>query len=156
MRVDTGISLEYFCTYRGRLKAPLDLGTGPFGQRLVFEVLDGEVEAEGIKGTILSGGGDWMLVGPDGWARLDVRAQFVLDDGAGLYGSYHGFLEVNEAVQRWLASDVGTGFGDHYFRTSPRFETGDERYATLTRTLYVGEGRLLPERTVEYQVYRVT
>lgn len=31
MRVDTGMSLEYFCTYRGRLKAPLDLGIGRSG-----------------------------------------------------------------------------------------------------------------------------
>lgn len=119
-------------------------------------MIDGEVEADGIKGTILSGGGDWMLVGADGWARLDARAQFVLDDGAALYGSYHGFLEVNDAVQRWLAADAGTAYGDHYYRTSPRFETGDERYAALTRTLFVGEGHLLPGRTVEYQVYRVT
>jgi hypothetical protein len=155
MQVETDISLEYFCTYRARLKAPVDAGAGPFGQRLFFEVIDGELEADGVKGTLLSGGGDWLLVGPDGWGRLDVRAQVRLDDGAVIYASYHGYLELNEQVQRWLTDDEGTSFSDQYFRTSPRFETGDQRYAALTRTLFVSEGRFLTERTVEYQTYRV-
>ena len=48
-----------------------------------------------------------------------------------------------------------TDFGDQYFRTTPRFETGDPRYAWLNQSTFVAEGRILPERTVEYKVYRV-
>ena len=49
-----------------------------------------------------------------------------------------------------------TAFGDQYFRTSPRFETGDQRYAWLNQSLFVGEGRVFPGLGVEYRVYRVT
>ena len=64
-------------------------------------------------------------------------------------------LEFNEAVQNALATGGGTDWGDQYFRTTPRFETGDDRYAWLTRTVFVGEGRLLPHTGVEYRVSRV-
>jgi hypothetical protein len=71
--------------------------------------------------------------------------------------SYFGVLEMNAKVQAALVDPaMGTDFADQYFRTNPRFETGDPRYAWLNQTLFVGEGRVLPSRTVEYWVYRVT
>ena len=45
--------------------------------------------------------------------------------------------------------------GDQYFRTTPRFETGDTRYAWLNQSVSVAEGRLLPGFGVEYRVYCV-
>jgi uncharacterized protein DUF3237 len=151
------MNLEYEFSYRARLKPPLAVGQGPYGTRIFFEVLDGDFEGKRLKGKLTSGGGDWLLVGPDGWGRLDVRAQFVTDDGATLYLAYFGILEMTAKVQA-AVTDVktGTDFGDQYFRSNPRFETGDPRYAWLNQTLFVGEGRLLPGRTVEYRVYRVT
>ena len=150
------MQLEYECTYHAALKEPLSIGAGPYGTRAFAEVIDGRVEGERLKGTLLSGGGDWLLTGADGWGRLDVRAQFVTDDGAALYVSYYGILELNDQVQRALAEGTGTDYGDQYFRTNPRFETGDPRYAWLNHTCFVGEGRIQPGRVVQYKVYRVT
>ncbi len=63
---------------------------------------------------------------------------------------------MNAKVQAAVGdTNVGTEFGDQYFRTNPRFETGDARYAWLNQTLFLGKGHLLPGRTVEYEVYRV-
>jgi hypothetical protein len=50
----------------------------------------------------------------------------------------------------------GTDWGDQYFRTTPRFETGDERYEWLTSSLFVAEGRLKEGGAVDYRVYRIT
>lgn len=61
---------------------------------------------------------------------------------------------MNETVSGALASGGGTGFGDQYFYTNPRIETGDERYAWLNTTFFVGEGRLRPDLGVEYRVWR--
>ena len=47
-----------------------------------------------------------------------------------------------------------TDFGDTYFMTSPRFETGDPRYQWLNRIVAVAEGRVLPN-AVEYNVYQL-
>jgi hypothetical protein len=150
------MNLEYEFSYRAKLKAPLDVGTGPYGARLFFEVIEGEFEGERLKGTITSGGGDWLLVGADGFGRLDVRAQFVTKDGATFYLRYEGLLEMNGTVQTAVSTPHGsTDYGDHYFRTCPRFETGDSRYAWLNQTLFVAEGHFLPGPTVEYKVYRV-
>jgi len=41
-----------------------------------------------------------------------------------------------------------------YFRTTPRFETGDEAYRWLTRHIFVGAGVRRPDR-VELKVYQV-
>ena len=84
------MNLEYELTYRADLRAPLAVGNGPYGTRMVVEVIGGRVEGKRLNGKILSGGGDWLLVGPDGFGRLDVRAQFVTDDGAALYLQYQG------------------------------------------------------------------
>ena len=148
--------LEYVGTYDAMLKPPLELN-GPFGTRLILEVIDGEFRAaSGERGELLTGGGDWALVGDDGYARLDVRAQVRMDDGAILYAQYFGLLEMNEAVTGALSNGTATGFEDHYFRTNPRFETSDPKYAWLQQGLFVGQGRIIEGLGVQYNVFRVT
>ena len=61
-------------------------------------------------------------------------------------------LEFDEVAPRAMAEGVETEFGDTYFVTQPRFETGDARYSWLNYTLAVAEGRFIPGG-VEYQVY---
>jgi len=136
------------------LKPPVEIGAGPFGVRRYYEVIDGTVEGKRIKGKVLTGGGDWLLIGADGFARLDVRAQFVTEDGASIYATYPGLLELNQKVGEALASVGMTDYGDQYFRTTPRFETGDPRYTWLNQSLFVAEGRVGAGK-VEYKVYRV-
>ncbi|MFZ0887472.1 MAG: DUF3237 domain-containing protein [Candidatus Binataceae bacterium] len=149
------MNLEYEFSYVATLKEPLQIGAGPFGMRSFFEVTGGSFEGKRINGKILTGGGDWLLTGPDGYGRLDVRAQLLTNDGAAIYVYYTGLLEMNEKVANAVAGGGGTDYGDQYFRTTPRFETGDPRYAWLNQTLFVAEGRIGPGR-VEYKVYRVT
>ena len=150
------MNLELEFTYQANLKEGLPVGPGPFGNRLVVEVTGGQIEGKRLRGKFLTGGGDWLIIGNDGFGYLDVRAQLVTDDGVPIYLQYVGILEMNEKVQQALGAASGTDYGDQYFRTNPRFETGDARYAWLTHTFFVGEGRLRPGRIVEYRVYRVT
>jgi Protein of unknown function (DUF3237) len=145
------LEFSYFAT----LKPPVEIGTGPFGTRRFFEVIDGAVEGKRLKGRVLTGGGDWLLLGPDGYARLDVRAQFLTDDGAPVYVHYNGLIQMNQRVTDALAKGASTDYGDQYFRTTPQFETGDPRYTWLNESVFVAEGRIGPGR-VEYKVYRVT
>ena len=44
---------------------------------------------------------------------------------------------MTEKVQSATTGGNGTDYGDQYFRTNPRFETGDPRYAWLNQTLFV-------------------
>lgn len=140
-------------TFRANLRPPLPVGAGPIGTRMYFDVIDGVVEGERLNGKLL-GGGEWALIGPDGFLRVDVRLQVETHDAAFLYIQYTGLLEFNEKVQAAVEMGTGTNYGDQYFYTNPRFETGDERYAWLNTTFFVGEGHLLPDAAVEYRVWR--
>jgi hypothetical protein len=150
------MELEHVFTYHALLKPPVVMGAGPFGTRMFHEVTEGKVSGPKLTGTVLGGGGDWLLVGPDGLGRLDVRAQLQTDDGAAIYTTYTGILELNEAVQNALATGAGTDWGDQYFRSTPRFETGDERYQWLTQKVFLGRGRAYPGGGVEYEVFQVS
>ena len=126
-----------------------------FGSRMFIEIADGTVSGERLHGTLLSGGGDWIVLGADGWGQVDVRGQFATDDGAFVYSHYTGLLELNEKVITATATGGATDWDDQYFRTTPRYETGDERYRWLTTSLFVAEGHLLAGG-VEYRVFRVS
>ena len=147
--------LVYEFSYQAQIKPPLDVGPGPFGHRMIFEVTGGTVEGERLSGTMLSGGGEWFLAGADGFGRIDVRAQVTTHDGAHIYFQYFGILELNEAVMNAIGGGE-TDFEDQYFRTNPRLETGDPRYAWVNQAVFVGKGHVLPGLLVEYDVYRVT
>jgi len=146
------MKLDYLMSYQATLKPAQPIGRGPFGNRQIAEVTGGTFEGPRLKGELLSCGGDWILIDDAGIGRLDVRATFKTHDGAHIYAQYTGVLEMNDKVAEAFASGGGTEFGDSYFMTQPRFETGDERYGWLNRLVTVGQGRLLPGG-VAYDVY---
>lgn len=146
--------LEHLVTYQASLKPPVDVGGGPYGLRRIFDVTGGSFEGPRMRGKLLPSGGDWILIGPDGYGRLDVRATFETHDGALVYLTYYGVIEMNDKIVAALGKGVAASYGDSYFMTSPRFETGDARYAWLNRVVAVAEGRVIPS-AVEYRVYQV-
>jgi len=143
-------------TFTAVLAPAVPVGPGPLGMRRIREVTGGTVVGERIRGVVGGGGGDWVLVGPDGWGRLDVRLTIHTHDGAHLYVQYFGVIEYNDAAHAANAGERSSDFDDHYFRTAPRLETGDERYTWVNRTVFVADGRLHPGPVVEYRVHRVT
>jgi hypothetical protein len=146
------VKLELLYEMHADLKPPAVVGPGPYGTRMIFDVTGGSFAGPRLRGRLLASGGDWLLVRPDGHGLLDVRATLATDDGAFVYAQYHGVLELSARVQALIASGGSTEFGEVYFATQPRFETGDPRYAWLNAVVAVGEGRLLPN-AVEYRVY---
>jgi len=144
--------LEPLMTYHADLCTPVTVGTGPYGNRLIVEVSGGAFEGPRLRGKLLTGGGDWLLIDADGVGHLDVRASFETHDGALIYVQYYGRLEITDPVMAALGGRGETRFGDQYFFSQPRFETGDSRYRWLNRVIAVGQGRVLPNR-VEYQVF---
>ena len=148
------MELVYECTYRGELEPErLMVGPGPFGTRVVATVKSGWCKGERLNGRFAGAGGDWLLIGADGYARLDVRAQLITDDGAAIFLSYNGLLERNPRVVA-AAGGGETQFEDQYFRTLVRMETGAPAYAWVNTTLFVGRGRIA-SGGVEYELFRV-
>ena len=146
------MQLEYLATYLADLKEPQAIGKAQFGTRAIYDVIGGTLEGPKLKGKLLPSGGDWILLDDNGVGRLDVRFTFETDDGALIYVQYYGILVMDPEA---AASGQETQFGDNYFMTQPRFETGDERYLWLNNIVVVGEGRTLPN-AVEYKLYQLT
>jgi hypothetical protein len=142
--------------FTAELAEAVPVGDGPFGRRRIREVRAGEVKGERIRGTVGTGGADWVLVGPDGWGRLDVRLTMHTHDGAHIYVQYQGLIEYTDAAKAANAGERSSDWDEHYFRTCPRLETGDPRYDWVNRTVFVAQGRLHPGPVVEYRVFRVT
>jgi hypothetical protein len=67
-------------SFTATLKPPLPIGAGPIGTRVVYEVTGGELSGERLRGRLL-GGGEWALIGPDGFLGIDVRLQVETHDG---------------------------------------------------------------------------
>jgi len=130
------------------------IGSGPYGMRQIFDVTGGEVTGPRLRGRVLPSGADWILIGADGVGRLDVRATIETHDGAHLYVSYTGVLHMTENVTQAILGGKPTEFGETYFYVSPRFETGDPRYAWLNGLFVLSQGRVGPLR-VEYRVFEV-
>jgi hypothetical protein len=150
------MELKHEFMLRARLDPPLAFGAGLCGDRIFFHAIDGRVEGERLSGTLLPGGGDWLIAHPSGWGMLDVRVQIRTDDGALIYGHYPGLLQMTAAFMAAFEQGRATRFEDQYFRTTPRLETGDPRYAWVNHSLFVGEGRAVEGLGVEYRVSRIT
>lgn len=107
-----------------------------------------------MKGAVLASGADWVTIDSEGVGHLDVRLALRTDDGAHIYVQYYGVIVFNEKILDSLAGGQPADFGDTHFITQPRFETGDERYIWLNRTVAVAEGRAL-HNFVEYRMFEV-
>lgn len=139
---------------RAEVAVPQLLGVTLAGERRIVPILGGVVEGPALSGRILPGGADWQLVSADGVATLEARYTVETDDGALVYvrnlGVRHGPPEVLERIQRGDAVDPA----EYYFRSTPRFESGDPRYAWLNRLLAIGSGARLASEVI-LDVYAV-
>jgi hypothetical protein len=148
------VQLLPLLTFRNTLSAVHAIGDTPFGHRITYIICEGSFEGARLRGRILPGGGDWLIRGSDGLARLDVRKTFETDDDVLIHVSYTGLYKFSDKVTAQLASGKDCEFGDTLFLAQIQFETNHGRYAWLNETLAIGEGRET-QTGVEYRVCAV-
>lgn len=134
--------------------APAQPITTPVGVRMTFITTGGVIDGPKLQGELLPGGGDWLLVGSDGVGRVDVRATIKTRDGALIHYEARGIIQVPaDGLERLAAGEV-LAFDETYVRTTPKFETADERYAWLSGVVALGYNILSPNH-IDYRIYRV-
>jgi len=106
-----------------------DTGAAPRGARVMFPITGGSFEGERLRGNVLPSGDDWTVKRPDGVVELDLRVSLQTDDGAYIHMTFEG-----------IRDDGATPAP--YFRTVPRFETAEPKYAFLNRLLAVGAAEI--------------
>jgi hypothetical protein len=131
------------------IAAPLHkFGAVPYGVRSFVPVAGGDFEGPRLRGKVLPGGGDWLLLRSDDVLELDLRITLETDDHALIYMSFqglrHGPPEAFTAIGRGEVVDPAR----YYFRTVPRFETSSEAYGFLNRIVSIGVGEPRPDGAV--------
>ena len=124
----------------------MELETGPaatVGSRRIVPVTGGTFQGPKLKGTVVSPGADWPVNQGNGLTILDVRTVLKTDDEQIIYMSYRGIIYAPPAGQ-----------GDRYWRITPVFETGSEKYAWLTRAAAIGVSYTVPQR-VSYRIFQI-
>jgi hypothetical protein len=145
---ETAMTSRPLMTVKIAAAPPQKLGTVPHGIRSIVPVTGGDFEGPRLRGRVLPGGGDWLLLRTDGVLELDLRITLETDDNALIYmtfqGLRHGPPDAIAALGRGEAVDPAR----YYFRTLPRFETSTETYAFLNRIVTVGVGEARPDGAV--------
>lgn len=149
----TELKVEHLCDLAVDLKPAQTIVT-PLGTTLVFIATGGRITGPGIAGDVLPGGGDWLQIGTDLIGRVDVRATIRTDDGVLIGYSAGGLIEVPPDGLARLAAGERLPWDETYIRTTPKFETSDERYAWLSKLVAVAYNELSPNH-VDYRIYRV-
>ena len=137
------------------LAAAQELGETPQGRRRIIGITGGRFSGERLSGRVLAGGADWQLIRPDDVADLDARYTLETSDGALIYVRNRGYRHGSPEVIRKLASGEAVDPSLYYMRTTPRFETGDPRYAWLNRVICVASGARR-KTAVDLEVFEVT
>ena len=131
-----------------------ELGETPQGRRRIIGITGGRFTGERLSGRVLPGGADWQVIRADGVADLDARYTLETNDGALIYVRNRGYRHGPADVLQKLAKGEAVDPALYYMRTTPRFETGDARYAWLNRIICVATGARRPA-AVELEVYEV-
>jgi len=145
---ETAMNSRLLMTVRIAAAQPQKLGAVPHGIRSIVPVTGGDFEGPRLRGKVLPGGGDWLLLRSDGVLELDLRITLETDDHARIYmtfqGLRHGPPDAIAALGRGEVVDPAS----YYFRTLPRFETSTGKYAFLNRIITVGVGETRPDGAV--------
>ena len=136
------------------LATPQELGETPHGRRRVIAITGGSFRGERLAGRVLPGGADWQLVRADGVAELDARYTLETEDKALIYVRNFGLRHGPPEIIARLAAGEPVDPSLYYMRTTPRFETGAERYQWLNKLICVGTGTRRAA-AVELDVYEV-
>jgi hypothetical protein len=143
--------------YRETIAGPWGPTDGsPLGRRLCWSVTNATLHGARIDAELAMPGADWLRLGSDGIRRQDQRLTFATADGAVILLSYdNALIRESEAFLDALAHGGETTSEDQYMRMVAQFDTGEGRYAWLTQSLFIGEGRVAGDHQIEYMIHRL-
>jgi len=150
----TALKWRPLMTFFVEVKKPALLGKTPAADRRIAEIAGGTFEGERLRGKFLPGGSDWQSLRDDGAVTIDVRVLLETDDGALIGMRYtglrHGPKEIIDAIARGEAVSPTS----YYMRVVPVFETSNEKYGWLNRTIAVAHGHRIATGAI-YNVFEV-
>jgi hypothetical protein len=124
--------------------SPIMMPGMPSGTRVVIEITSVDYRGERLRAKLKGvAAADCAVVSPAGIGLMDTRLTLETDDGALIYVTYNGRVDLSQGLEGATAY------------TAPRFETGDERYAWLNKIQAVAKG-VVSEGVVHYELYELS
>jgi hypothetical protein len=149
----TALAVEHLCDFAIRFQTMQTFST-PLATRMIAVVDHGTVEGPRLRGEFLPGGGDWITVGSDRVARLDVRTTIRTHDDELVFVTVTGRATLSDdAIARLLAGQT-IGWNEMHARSAPLFETGAAGYSWLNSTVAIAVNELSLNH-VHYRIYSV-
>ncbi|WP_092808801.1 DUF3237 domain-containing protein [Rhodococcus globerulus] len=147
------LPVEHVADMSVELEAPQVFRTA-IGTRMTYVTKGGQLLGPRLRGELLPGGGDWVLTDSNGVSHLDVRGTIRTDDGVLIHYAAGGVSRLPSGGRATLADGGRIPFGESYIRTTPRFETSDERYSWLSAGVHVAVNELSAGH-IMYRIFRL-
>jgi hypothetical protein len=146
--MEPALQTRYVFTITARVGSVTSAGDIGTGVRRIIPITGGEVKGRDVNGKVCAFGADFQIIRPNELIELEAKYAFQTDDGAVIYvenrGIRFGPVELLQRLKRGEPVDPGL----IYFRTVPKFETGDEKYRWLMESLFVGSAARHADRVV--------
>ena len=132
----SALQTKYVFTITAHIGDVVTAGETGHGVRRIIPIVGGEVRGE-ITGKVCPFGADFQIIRPNELIELEAKYALQTDDGAVIYvenkGIRFGPVELLQKLKRGEPVDPAL----IYCRTSPKFETGHEKYRWLMERLFV-------------------
>jgi hypothetical protein len=116
-------------------------------------VQGGSFTGDRLSGEVVTGN-DWQTLRKDNCMKLDVRMVLKTTDGALITMTYTATRAGKADVLQKLDEGIPVDPSEYYFRMTPTFETGSEKYDWLNRIVAIGTGSRLADGPV-YSIFEI-
>jgi hypothetical protein len=121
--------LEFALQLKVTLGEAYGIDNTQHGRRTVIPITGGTFEGPLLKGTIVNGGADYQLNGPNGRTELEAIYCIKTDDGIYIHVRNRGIIANGRDAD---------GKPTFYFKAAPQFEApADSKYGWLNNSLFV-------------------
>lgn len=132
-----------------------EVGSLPLGLRRIAQIAGGTFAGPRLRGKVLPGGADWLVIRPDSAMLIDVRITLRSDADELIYMHYTGIATAaSDEVKARVARREIIGYPDYYVRSTPRFETSAPRLLWLNDIIAVANGTRMPAGP-RYHVFQI-
>ena len=142
------LQTRYVFTITAHIGGVTSAGDTGTGVRRIIPITGGEVRGKDVNGKVCAFGADFQIIRPNQLIELEAKYAFETDDGAVIYvenkGIRFGPVELLQRLNRGEPVDPKL----IYFRTTPKFETGAEKYRWLMESLFIGSAARHADRVV--------
>ena len=142
------LQTRYAFTITAEIADVTTAGDIGYGVRRIIPIIGGEVSGDDVNGKVLPFGADFQIIRPNELIDLEAKYAFETDDGAVVYvenkGIRFGPVDLLQKLKRGEPVDPKL----IYFRTSPKFETGAEKYRWLMEHIFVASAARHADRVV--------